>query len=443
VSSLLSISSGTSIGREGGMVQLSALMASTVGRVFRLSKPKLRLLVACGGAAGIASAYNAPLGGALFIAEIVLQSLAIEALGPLVVASVAATLTIRHWIGLRPIFTSPELTSPADVDVLPVLGLGLLAGLLAPVLLGLLAAATRAFQWSRLPLPVRLGLGGFLVGLMSVNAPEIWGNGQAATAALLGGRLEADFVLHLLMLKVLATAIAVGSGAVGGVFTPTLLIGAAAGWLYGHGLHLAFPGLATDTVTFAALGMGALLSGTTHAPLMAIVLIFEMTLDANLLFPLILAAMTARYLAAAIRPSSVYAQSLGEGRPRLPYLLHVEDLQTQPVVTVRDDVSAEQVRAIFCRSSLQHVWVIDASGRYLGAIALQTMKHFLAHQDLQPVRAAAVFMENDLPTLNADAPLTDALAAFAVSEAERLPVIGPNRKLVGEISKTDVLLSLA
>ncbi|RYU57949.1 voltage-gated chloride channel ClcB [Methylolobus aquaticus] len=443
VSSLLSISSGTSIGREGGMVQLSALMASTVGRLFRVSKPQLRLLVACGGAAGIASAYNAPLAGALFIAEIVLQSLAIEALGPLVVASVAATLTIRHWIGLRPIFTSPELAAPADVDVLPVLGLGLLAGLLAPALLGLLGAATRAFQCSRLPLPIRLGLGGFLVGLMSVNTPEIWGNGHAATTALLGGQLEADFVLHLLMLKVLATAIAVGSGAVGGVFTPTLLMGAAAGWLYGEGLHLALPGLATHAVTFAALGMGALLSGTTHAPLMAIVLVFEMTLDANLLFPLILAAMTARYVAAAIRPSSVYAHSLGTGQARLPYLLHVEDLQTRPVATVRDDVSAEQVREIFCRSAVQHVWVVDASGRYRGAIALHTMKRFLGHDDLRHIRAAAVFLEDDVPAMRSGAPLTDALAAFSRTGVERLPVVGANGVLLGEISKTDVLLSLA
>jgi CIC family chloride channel protein len=116
ISSLFSISSGASIGREGGMVQLSALMASAIGRAFKVSRPKLRLLVACGGAAGIASAYNTPLAGALFVAEIVLQSLAIEALGPLIVASVAATITIRHWIGLTPIFASSQFTTHVNSE---------------------------------------------------------------------------------------------------------------------------------------------------------------------------------------------------------------------------------------------------------------------------------------------------------------------------------------
>ena len=442
ISSLLSISSGSSIGREGGMVQFSALAASSIGRQFRFSRPRLRLLVACGGAAGMAAAYNTPLAGSLFIAEVVLQTLAIEALGPLIVSAVIATVVIRHWIGLRPIFTSPGFSVPEQIDLLPVFGLGLLAGVLAPVFLAVLDISRRFFQSLSLPLPVSLGLGGLMVGLISLKSPEVWGNGHAVVEALLNESPTWNFVLGILVLKIIATAGAVGTGTVGGVFTSTLLIGACLGWLYCVLLEVICPGFGGDTVTYAALGMGAFLSGTTLAPLMATLMIFEMTLDANLLFPLILAAVSARYLAAAIRPVSVYARTLGEIRTQLPYLMHVSDLLAEPAAVINTTDTAEKVSGLFCISSTQHVWVIDDQGIYQGSIALNHMKLFLGDHALQHLSASMVFMEDDLPTVTPDTALTEALEALVKHEADRLPIVDPNRKLVGEITKSDVLLAL-
>ena len=443
VSSLLSISSGSSIGREGGMVQFSALAASTIGRGLGFSRPKLRLLVACGGAAGMASAYNTPLAGALFIAEIVLHSLAIEALGPLIISAMTATLVIRHWIGLKPIFTSPDFGHAHQVDLLPVLGLGLIAGAIAPAFLAILDGSRRWVQRLSLPLPVALGLGGFVVGLISVETPEVWGNGHAVVEALLNETPTAPFVLTMLALKMLATTAAVSTGTVGGVFTPTLLIGACTGWLYSHGLHAVAPDLSPDTVSYAAVGMGALLAGTTLAPVMAILMIFEMTLAPDLLLPLMVACVTSRYLAAAIRPVSVYAKSLGEVRTQLPYLMHVADLQTNPSAVVDLSATAEQVSEIFCRSSTQSVWVVDEKGHYQGVIALNNMKLFLGDTSLKALSAAMVFMEDDLPTVRPETALTEALHLLLKHEADRLPVVGSRRKLLGEITKHDALLALA
>jgi CIC family chloride channel protein len=442
LSSLLSISSGSSIGREGGMVQFSALAASSVGRLFNFSRPRLRLLVACGGAAGMAAAYNTPLAGSLFIAEVVLQTLAIEALGPLIVSAVMATVVIRHWIGLSPIFTSPGFSVPEQIDLMPVLGLGLVSGVLAPAFLAFLDITRRFFQSLSLPLPLSLGLGGLIVGLISLESPEVWGNGHAVVEALLNESPTWNFVLGIFALKIIATAGAVGTGTVGGVFTPTLLIGACLGWLYSGALHVISPGLSGDSVTYAALGMGAFLSATSLAPLMATLMIFEMTLDANILFPLILAAVSARYMAAAIRPVSVYARALGEIRTQLPYLMHVSDLLTEPAAVIKTTDTAEKVSGLFCRSSTQHVWVIDDQGTYQGSIALNHMKLFLGDPSLQHLSASIVFMEDDLPTMTPDTALTEALGALVKHEADRLPIVGPDRKLLGEITKSDALLAL-
>lgn len=442
LSSLLSISSGSSIGREGGMVQLSALAASVLGRLGNLSTPKLRLLVACGGAAGIASAYNTPLAGAVFMAEIAIESLAAEVIGPLVVAGLAATLTIRHWIGLRPIFESVWLDRHVAVGALPVLALGLLAGVLSAVFLGLLDVSKKLFSRIAVPLPVKLGLGGLVVGLVSLADPGVWGNGHAMVDSLLHESPPVRVVAQLLGLKVLATAAAVGTSTVGGVFTPTLFIGASVGWLFGDLLRHATAGVPTEPVVFAALGMGAFLAGTTHAPLTAILMIFEMTLARDLLFPLIGVAMAARYVSAALRPKSVYGDSLGDHRRRLASLSPVGEILARPSSVVTDDVTAGVVGELLATSPVQVVWVVDREGVYLGEISLSAMKHFLGDDDLRKIKASMVFMEDDVPAVSPDDPLTEALAAFSRTDADRLPVVDEHRRLVGEITKTDLLLAL-
>ena len=312
-SALFTIASGGSIGREGPLVQLAAVLASLTGRWAKMTTARLRLLVACGAAGGIASAYNAPIGGALFVAEIVLGTLAMESFGPLVFSSVVATLTVRQFLGPAPLYdiSIPTVRLLSNWEILPHLVLGLVAGLLAPWFLRGLRWSERAFAATALPTYARLALGGLIVGALSIKTPEVVGNGYSVVGELLQGGILWKSVLVILLFKLVATAATFGSGAVGGVFTPTLFTGASLGYIFGHGVDAFWPGHTQPVLSvFTLVGMGAFLAATTHAPIMAIIMLFEMTLDYEIILPLMLACVVAHYVATAFEPASIYSESL-------------------------------------------------------------------------------------------------------------------------------------
>ncbi|MGS1008273.1 ClcB-like voltage-gated chloride channel protein [Achromobacter anxifer] len=315
LSSIFSIGSGASIGREGPMVQLAAMLSSLTGRYLVLPPRHLRLLVACGATAGITSAYNAPIAGALFISEIVFGAIASATLVPLVVSSVVANIVTRQILHYDAVFHMPPFTFVSGWEVINYLGLGVIAGLAAPQFLRFLDMARAAFGRVPAPLWLRMALGGLIVGALSVVNPEVWGNGYSVVNSMLHTQWAWQAVASILLLKTLATAASVGSGAVGGVFTPTLFVGAALGALYGTGLQALFPaGDLSAVSSYAVVGMGALLAATTYAPLMSILMIFEMTLSYEVMLPLMLACITGYVIAHRIRPDSVYAKSLASNR---------------------------------------------------------------------------------------------------------------------------------
>src|SRR5215469_9126536 len=311
-SSLLTIASGGSIGREGPMVQLAAMVGSRLGVIARAPVPRLRLMVACGGAAGIAAAYNAPISGALFVSEIVLGSTAMESFGPLVVSSVVSNATIHRFLGYGPVFLVPPVVwSSSNIELIFYLMLGVLLGHLAPPFLALLDFAKSQFVRLKLPLYWQLGLGGVIVGAMSIFVPQVWGNGYSVVSHILQGQVFGLWLLAILLAKVVATSATVGSGGVGGVLTPSLFIGAAVGALVGGVLHSLMPHTVSVASAYALIGMGGFLAATTQAPLTSILMIFEMTLDYNVVLPLMLACVTAHYTAKVYRKGqSVYHASL-------------------------------------------------------------------------------------------------------------------------------------
>ncbi len=315
LSSIFSIGSGASIGREGPMVQLAAMLSSLTGRYLVLPPRHLRLLVACGATAGITSAYNAPIAGALFISEIVYGAIASATLVPLIVSSVVANIVTRQILHYDAVFHMPPFDFVSGWEVFNYLGLGLIAGLAAPQFLRFLDVARGAFGRLPFPLWARMAVGGLAVGALSVVNPAVWGNGYSVVNSMLHTQWAWQAVATILLLKTLATAASVGSGAVGGVFTPTLFVGAALGALYGTGLQALFPaGDLSAVSSYAIVGMGALLAATTYAPLMSILMIFEMTLSYEVMLPLMLACVTGYVIAHRIRPDSVYAKSLASNR---------------------------------------------------------------------------------------------------------------------------------
>src|SRR6202048_2249244 len=231
LSALFSISTGASIGREGPLVQLSSLVASLIARVRNLPIAQRRQLVACGAAAGIASAYNAPIAGSFFVAEIVLGTVVVEALGPLILAAVVATFTAQLLHGGGPIYKSPGFYLHTHWELILLSLVGVVSGLLGPLSLRFLRAVERLFRKMVIPIPAKLAIGGAIVGALAIVSPDVGGNGQGVLLTLFRQNWFSDEILAILLLKILATAATFGSGAVGGVFTPPLFIGAAIGML--------------------------------------------------------------------------------------------------------------------------------------------------------------------------------------------------------------------
>lgn len=447
-SSLITISTGGSIGREGSMVQLGAMLGSLLGRTAKFSPARLRLLVACGAAAGIACAYNAPFSGAFFVAEIVLGSIAVESFGPLVISSVVATVISTQFLGSGPVYRMPPFDVVPNWQLPLHLVLGVVAGLIAPLFLMLLRGGEALFQRTKLPVVLSLGLGGLLVGLISIGQPGVWGNGYGMVEAILNIDLGWIFLLTLLLLKVMATVATTGSGAAGGVFTPTLFCGAAIGALFGEALRAIFPHHAFSVSSYAIVGMGCFLAATTRAPIMSILIMFEMTRADAAIMPLMLACIASFLIARQLARDSVYSRQLhgAVNSSDTPlFLLHVRDLMKSQPVSVVETAGFEEIAGVLAAHTFKHLYVIDHDRRFLGAIALQDLKPFLQDKDMPRMVIALDIMQEDIPTLTGDASLKESLDVFSRHDGERLPVLDnpTDRRLLGSLAKTDVLLTLA
>jgi CIC family chloride channel protein len=448
LSSLISISSGGSIGREGPMVQLASMLGSLLGRFGKFSPARLRLLVACGAAAGIACAYNAPLTGAFFVAEIVLGSIAMESIGPLIVTSVVATVVASQFLGAEPVYALPKFGIVPNWQLLAHVLLGVLAGLGAPLFLLLLRGGESLFGRMKLAAPAKLGLGGLVVGILSIQHPEVWGNGYGVVDRVLENPWTWQMLLTVLLFKVLATVATTGSGAVGGVFTPTLFMGAVGGALFGELLRHTLPHQIVFVSDFTVVGMGCFLAAMTRAPIMSILIIFEMTREDAVIMPLMLACVASFFVSRAVSSDSVYSRQLHANKTHAEtpiFLLHVRDLMKGDPVCVLETAGFAQVAKVLASTTFKHLYVVDANRRFLGAIALQDLKPFLHETDLPHVVIALDLMHEDIPVLTTDASLKESLEIFARHDGERLPVIDSthDRRLVGALAKTDVLLTLA
>ena len=453
-SALMSIASGGAMGREGPMVQLSSMLASVFGRRIGLRGTRLRLMVACGVSAGIASAYRAPIAGSLFVAEIVFGSIAMESFGPLVFAAVLATLTVRQAGESGPLYGAVGHQLRSTWEVIPFLVVGILAGVCSPLFLQALKRSRKAFKLLSPSPVVRLSAGGLGVGLLSVFWPEVWGNGYTLVRSLLEAPGPFSTVLVVGVAKVLAVLCTVGSGAVGGVFTPTLCMGAALGSLFARAYHLCWSGPLPDAAAYALVGMGAFLAGTTQAPLMAILMLFEMTLDYDMVLPLMLACVAAFFTSRALGAQSIYAEALGRKDVVKPSWLGIPTDARGPLVaeamsgaplTVPVSASFAEVARQFVQSGAPSIYVVDEDATLLGYISLADVQDVLAESYPKPLVRAWDIFRADTRHVTPHARLTEAAAYFLREDRDCLPVVLDDSvgRLVGILTREDVVLGLA
>ena len=438
LSSAATVASGGAIGREGPMVQLAALTGSLIGRWRVAPVPRRRLMVACGAAAGVATAYNAPIAGALFVAEIVLRSLAMESLGPLLVAAFAANVTTGLLVGTAPAYQMPSFVAPTGAPMILLASLGLLAGLGAPLYLWLLDRGHALFRRVTLALPLKLAAGGLIVGALSLSTPEVWGNGYSVVNSVLQGQWLWTALLAVLAMKLLAVAATTGSGAVGGIFTPTLFVGAICGALFGVGVHLVLPG-AIPVPASIAVGMGAFLAACTHAPLMSVLMIFEMTENYGVVVPLMLACVLGYTVSRVLRPKSIYAGVPG-ANTHAPALTMAADLLHKDSAVVKQGQSLGELEAAFVRWRRPHIYVLDEQQRFVGAVALHDVAPLIKQQ--LPINEPwpAAILRADYPRVWDSTPIWKVMEVFATHPGERLPVLDGEQRLLGYVTKTDLVL---
>lgn len=450
-SSMFSIASGASIGREGPMVQLSSLIASLAGRARRLSVSQRRLILACGAAAGIASAYNAPIAGALFVSEIVLGSIAMETLGPLLFASVLGTQTVRFLTGGDPLYAIPAFHLGSGFELLDYIALGIFIGLCAPLFLRALRWSEKLFSLIRLPVFIRIGLGGLIVGLIALKYPQVCGNGYSVVDSILHEQWLWKGLAAVMGFKLLATCASFGSGAVGGVFTPTLFMGASLAYLFGHAHHALGFGPLPAPGAFALTGMGMFLAATTHAPLMAILMIFEMTLNYQLILPLMLGCVVAYITSTSIEPRSIYSGSLERKGAALSALrlsmMRVADIMNPDPVKIDINASFSDIVNHFIVNTFRYLYVVDREGAYRGAICLDDIKEYLQSVSLSRLIIARDILSSGPPVVSVTSSLEEAFEKFTIkgNKMERLPVVSddPAPRLLGSLAKTDLMLALA
>ena len=446
---MVTVGSGGSLGREGPIIQAGATIASYLGVRQKLSGNTLRILVGCGAAAGMSAAYNAPLGGAIFAMEVILGNFALDIFGPIVIASVAATFLSRLYVSAASVYVIPTyaLGSGWELPLHAILGGG--AGVLAAIVIVGVGWGERAF--ARIPLPwvLKTVCGFALVGWIGVHWPYIYGNGYDTVNLALHEQLPLTLLLTLPLIKLVATSITSGSGGRGGFFTPSLFVGALVGGAFGHLVQAVFPGLQVQSGAYALVGMGAIAAGTTHAPLSAIMVIFEMTGNYAIILPLMVSCILANFVSRRLKPESLHLDTLVRRGVKLPRALEelvmeqttARDIMREDRDTVRDTTPFPDIFGRFLETRRNHVYVIDAAGRFCGAVSLHDVKRVLDQSQSLGFVLAVDVMREDFPCVPLDERLTRVLERFAEFEHERLPVVrsAQDRTFMGLVSKRDVI----
>lgn len=444
LSSIASIGSGASIGKEGPMVQLSALCGSMIGKFLPASlNLKNSDVVAMAAAAGLSSVYHAPLASAIFVAEIAFGISALQRLIPLIISSAVAVMTM--WtLGFRSaLYPLADVNFHMDASSLfMTVIIGLCAGLAGWLLITLIARSKKLF--SRVSsLPLRLGAGGFAVGLLAIVSTDILGNGYEVIVKVMAGDYLLPGLLLLLVLKTLATSLSVGSNAVGGLFTPSLLIGALLGVVLatcGLAVHLPLG----NSLLYAAIGMAAVLAAVSQAPLMAILMVLEMTLNSSLLFPLMIAAVLASMVVYRLQSASTYpVVSNHFNRSEAKYdfdNMRVAELII-PGAALKPQESVGQALAVSSLKRERYVYVINDEGAFLGVVSIHEISRKVLAQEITLDSPVQQVMDDNFPCVYQNQSMREGWEAFALVTLERLPVLNNphERRFLGALTKTSLI----
>ena len=450
VASGICIGTGGSVGREGPIVQIGSALGSAIGQLMHLGERRLRTLVGCGAAAGIAATFNAPIAGALFAAEVILGDFAPTQLTPIVISSVAATVVSHHFFADVPAFAIPEysLVSSGELGVYAILGV--VSALVAVAFVKILYFTEDFFEGplARIPSVAQTVLGGILIGLLALRFPEIMGVGYEAIEMALQEDMLLQTLLLLTVIKILAVSLTIGSGGSGGIFAPSLMIGAMVGGALGTVVHGFWPMATASSGAYALVGAGAVVAATTHAPLTAFMIIFELTGDYKIILPLMIACVIATMLAARIENASIYTMKLlrrgldlykGRSLNVLSHLQASDVMISQEGSLATAKTNLFELLSMFMANRYNSIFVVGENDHLEGVINFDDLRPFLdTHGNMGQVVIAHDLMHTDgYPVVRPDDKLDNVIRQLANYHYE-VPVVDDG-VLVGAILVRDVI----
>lgn len=442
--SALCIGGGGSVGREGPIVQIGAALGSAVAQMIRLPTSRMRLLVACGAAAGISATFNAPLAGPFFALELILRDFAAESFGAVVLASVTAGIAGRALLGDGPFLTLPSFSPHSAVEFLLFTVVGGVMGVIGVLFSRVLYLVEDLCDWAwRGPDWLRPAVGGFLLGGVLWLLPQLYGVGYPVLENAVDGRYTVGLLAALLVGKVLATSLTIGIGGSGGVFGPTLFIGAVGGTAAGGILHALLPSLTGAPGAYGLIGMASALAGATRAPITGVVIVFELTGEYSIIVPLLLAVAIAAGTSRLLSSGTIYTHKLTRRGADLaaadrsesnPVVAAVAGPPPQPVAPTE---SVERAADALKSNEAGAVPVVDGSGVYRGVLTARDLADALASTD-RPATIDELIRQS--PTVPTTARLDAAMVVLDTAPDSGVPVVSDEgTRLVGWLTHRDVL----
>ena len=442
LASAISIGSGGSIGREGPIVQIGSAAGSSIAQWLRLDQYKIKVLLGCGAAGGIAATFNTPIAGIIFALEIILLELKSRSFMALVISSFFATSVSRIFLGSTPAFPVPSYEFVSLYETGLYLVLGVIAGFTGLLLIQSLYKTESIFDKIPLPAYLKPAIGGLLVGVIGLFLPQVFGVGYDTIEKMLNQDMLLQTTLLLLVFKFLAFNLTIGSGASGGIFSPSLFIGAALGASYGWVANYLLPDLTAPAGAYALVGMAAVFAATSRATLTAIIIIFELTLDYKIILPLMFACVIADLVTWLLSRDTIYTKKLAKRGIRISHDMEANKLEVKSIGEVfhrqkgyLSSLSVEEIHQSLLSSNVYSACVVNEQDELVGVTTMKNVERRIGN-DLPVGEIVKIDIDVGYP----DEPLSDALYKMAKNNLEMLPVVtGKNKKLLGYITRSDVL----
>jgi CIC family chloride channel protein len=452
LASAICIGSGGSTGREGPIVQIGSSLGSTLGQRLRLPEEWIKTLVACGAAGGISATFNAPIAGVFFAHEVILGRVLTRHFGFVVISSIVAAVIAHALLGDKQTFMVPAYSLVNNWELLLYLLLGILAAAVATAFIRSLYKLEDVFEGFKFPEYLKPALGGLAVGIMGLYSPYIFGVGYEGVEQALLGNIGLLALIALLLFKILATSFTLGSGGSGGIFAPSLFMGAMLGGAFGEIAHGLWPSVVAPSGAYALVGMAAVFAGAARAPITAIIILFEMTRAYSIILPLMLAVVVSTLLAYGMSHDGIYTIKLKrkgiaiEQKEDIRLLegVTVREVMTRNFPTVSPEMPIIDLLSLFTKSHHHGFPVVTKDNRLRGIVTIGDLETRIERKDKERLKVADIATTNLITAYPEDS-LHSVMQRLGDSEAGRIPVVDsrdPSRFL-GVLRRSDIIKAYA